>query len=397
MKKDRLQLAPRPSSSAVAFTQIFHYGNQKKGFTFQIIFPPVKLLDTGLHAFLTPFLLTGWICILASLVGISVWLILTEGVTILQLMFWHFSTLLEQDVYQLKVSKFQSHVIIVIFIFSAIVFRQFYCSCLYSFMVAEPKVTHYPKNIDELLNQTEYKILTPRPLVMKAHSIFLSESSKKISKAAIFLERILLVSFVMQLNRDIHTLQNASNHHSLEVFRYSTTANAKGTKLATGWANKNQVSINLERFAVICDDNCEGHWKLPFLEQTQWYRVSEEQMQFFTTYTFWAQTYPNFATLGFSRFLGGFVESGLNERASQQHRVSRQFELSKGLSNLQQSGMENGSLWSYLMLGNDVERFVKAKEEPTKVSALIGTFGITGAILVMASIVFAVEVICNWF
>ncbi|CAL8130379.1 unnamed protein product [Orchesella dallaii] len=266
---DELQLYQLPSTTVLSALKIVHYGLQKTHFTLQLLFPRVKILDGRFSPFFTPFLLVVWLGLLISLGGIAFWLILAEGLNSFHLLFWQLSILLEQDVNQLKATKIQSHVIIIGFIFSGIVFRQFYGSCLYSFMVAEPQPTDYPKNIEELLNQNKFVILTPRKLVSQLHSLVFDGLQNHNLEGPLLLEKIILGSYIMQSNREIETLKNITNQIELEVFHYSPTMKPNGFKLPSCLVDIKLTKILPDRLAVICDENCDGYWKLPFSGKTQ--------------------------------------------------------------------------------------------------------------------------------
>ncbi|CAL8130473.1 unnamed protein product, partial [Orchesella dallaii] len=65
------------------------------------------------------------------------------------------SILFEQDTGRLSRLSAAGNFLVTVFIFSTIVFRNFYTSTLYAFMAAEEVPTEYPKNIHELLNQSD--------------------------------------------------------------------------------------------------------------------------------------------------------------------------------------------------------------------------------------------------
>ncbi|CAL8130389.1 unnamed protein product [Orchesella dallaii] len=387
-----LQLSRRESVIGALNGQVFQYAHQQMEFTFQILFPYVHLLDSGLSAFLTPYLLIVWLLLLAIIFGILVWLVLAEGKKTFEVLLWQLSILLEQDIFSLNIRKLQTHVILTIFIFSGIVFRQFYCSCLYSFMVTEPRPTDYPNNMGELINNTDFGIIIPVAFWIEINYIFWTEIPKENPKFALQLENIVLNSYFMIQDEEIQTLYNVSSRSLVTVSVYTPTIYTEGMKLATCWAVSDGITRFLDRFAVICDENCDGYWKLPFLGQTDWFRASEKGMRFFTANRLWTQHYPNFATHSFSKFLGLLVESGLHGLESRRYRIRRQYEITKGLKNLQRLGIDNGSLFSYLMLGNEVKRLGASTEESTKVSALIGTFLITSVVLGIGCIIFGLEI-----
>ncbi|CAL8130383.1 unnamed protein product [Orchesella dallaii] len=387
----KLNLRISPSSEFQG-GRIFHHAQNQIDFTLQILFPSVQFLDTGLNAFFTPFLLAVWLNIFVCMAVILFWLALNEGLKVFQVLFWQFSVLVEQDLYQLRVKKIQSHCILVIFILSAFLFRQFYNSSLYSFMVAVPPFTNYPKNMQELLNQTEFGILAPNKFWMEIYMLFWTLFPNKNPELAIFLQRIVLGSYFMKRELEIETLHNASSQIQLEVEYYSRIRGNGGSRLATVFAINNETSTILSKFGVICDENCDGYWKLPFLGHTHWNRAVEREMRFFTAYQAWILTHLSFATFSFSKFLGLFVESGLQVRASRRYRVYRQYRDTKGLKNLRKMGITNGSLLSYLSLGKDVNRLVTEKEEPTTISAFIGTFIITSVFLTIGSVILGFEI-----
>ncbi|CAL8132822.1 unnamed protein product [Orchesella dallaii] len=394
-----IELAPQqPHELRYKNREIFHYGHKQVDYTFQILIPFMHPLDIGLRAFLSPFLLRVWLLLLVTLVCILLWLVLLERQKIVEVLFLQLSILLEQDPYiQSKMNKIQSHVVVLVFIFSAIALRQFYLSCLYSFIVMEPQATDYPKTIREVLNRTEFEIFTPITFWYEIEPLFWTEFPKSNRELAMLFENIVLRSFFMKERTELQTLYNVSARKAFEIYKYTSWSWSQGWKLVTVWGamSVEKISSTFSRFAVVCNENCDGYWKLPFLGQTQWYRVSEMEMRFLSTHQFWSQMCANFATLKFSRFLGRFVDSGLHGWVSRRYNVQMRYEMTRtnGLRNLDQAGIYNGSLWSYLMLGNDVRRLVTTEEEATKASALIGILVIMTMVLMFGIIVLGLEIL----
>ncbi|CAL8130387.1 unnamed protein product [Orchesella dallaii] len=208
--------------------------------------------------------------------------------------------------------------------------------------MSTPQFENYPKNMKELLNQKEFGILAPQVFWVETNSLFRTSFREESPEEALFLEKILLQSYFMETKFEIETLHNVSRQGQAQVIDFVSVRPNFGIKLATLEIIGEAINVLLHKFAVICYEICNGYWELPFLRNS-WRRIAEKQMSFFKIYHVWIQRQPSISSFKFSKFMGIFVESGLQQTISLRHRIWRQYKAVNGLKTLRETGIVNGS------------------------------------------------------
>ncbi|CAL8127817.1 unnamed protein product [Orchesella dallaii] len=142
--------------------QVFPFGHEEIDFKFQVLFPKVNLFDANLSAFLTPMTVDVWFCTFLTIFTISVWLVWLEGGLLRKVLYWQYTVLLEQDAgYGFRKGGFWAKTIVIGWMLSAILLRNFYNSSLYSMIAAEREPNDYPHTLQELLDDKDFEFLVP--------------------------------------------------------------------------------------------------------------------------------------------------------------------------------------------------------------------------------------------
>ncbi|CAL8149558.1 unnamed protein product [Orchesella dallaii] len=123
---------------------------------------------------------------------------LSKGCPVDQVVFWKLSVLLDQDVSEIKNTKLSLKIILILWLFVAVLLRESYNSSLYSLMAAKKEQNEFPKSIEEVLHNKEYDLILPNIFYDELYFLFSGDDSKVPRSLAKLYLKILKKSFVMQ-------------------------------------------------------------------------------------------------------------------------------------------------------------------------------------------------------
>ncbi|CAL8068590.1 unnamed protein product [Orchesella dallaii] len=388
-------------------SKIFPTATHQSEYTFQVIFPKANKIHTNLDAFLTPFQLTVWISIGLIIFAISIWLIYVEGEDCINVLFWQYAVIFEQNDKQPFQCRFRGKALILLWVFTAVFLRQFYISTLYSFMTKEGEPQDFPKTMEELLNRTDFELISPKELYYTiGENVFFWEQYMYIgnifngrrpnascinSNLTDKYLRIFYKSKFLNFTFNRKTVNDIGDGKSINVYRYvpapkriSSRLNAYN-KLHT--SKKTYETKKFLKFAIVCKEACESEWNVAnSLSKIFHTIIPKQQKPFLIISSFWIQRRPSFAALAFSGFLDSFVSSGLYGRVTENFQNQRRLVSRHASKNFINSDMENDN-------GNEVDDGVQC---PTKISAFIGTLIIMLCMLVMSFVMLAIEIIMHF-
>ncbi|CAL8127814.1 unnamed protein product [Orchesella dallaii] len=382
--------------------KVFPFGHDQIDFLFQVLFPKVHLFDVNLSAFLSPMTMDVWVCTFLTIFTISIWLVWREGELLRQVLYWQYTVLLEQDEeYRLRKGGFWAKAIVIGWILSAILLRNFYNTSLYSMIAAEPEPNDYPHTLQEILDDKNFEILVPNDVYYEIWSLMLNvqvleNTGKKLDiqlHVAKLYANITLKACTFN-GDNIETLQNISKGNYGRTYCNTYNGSKKSQLLGADFRNRRTQTVErkYDRFGIVCMRNCHTNWNIPLLNQAWMHRMVPKQMPFLNKVKVWVQNYAQFATHSFHKFLGRFVQSGLYERSIEGFRMLETLRNWQSINmRLSDRGMNNGSLFSYLLM-MERKRVYDDEEKPTKLSSLRGTIILTWVMLSVALAILIFEV-----
>ncbi|CAL8131079.1 unnamed protein product [Orchesella dallaii] len=396
----KLGLSPlTPTEMLLRFgtPQAIPYGQNESDFTFQVLLPKAYFLDTKLSAFLFPFNDFVWISLFVVAIAFLIWLIFVERRNVLDTFLWLFAVLMENDGHMLKMQRFWGKVFLLYWIFGGILLRNFYNSSLYSLMTAEQEREDFPQNINELLNGKYDMPLIAAGSFRIQGLLFLKDYPKiplknvepKIAK---MFSNIYHRSTFISGGLNHNSLQDVANGKEIGVSVYfKDPAKCNIALHALHWSKRNDTNYTFTKFAVMCEGDCESNWNTALFGQTKFDRIVPKQRPFFKSVRFWFYGKNRFATSGFQRFFGGFVQSGLHPLSASRYRKLQRIIVIRRLENYNTMGISNGSLFSYVFLRKGIDK--SNEERSATVTAFLGTFVNTGAMLGFAAMVLLLEIV----
>jgi len=355
----------------------------------------VKLFDTNTSEFLTPFELHVWLSVVLAITTIAVWIVWKEKELWAHVLHWQYATLLEQsEERNLRVNWGWGKFLVVTWIFSTILLRNFYTSSLYSLLAAERVPTDFPSSMVEIIDSADYQLLMPleicENILLKVGLFQYFEELK--SKRNLPKELVLFYPKILRKSScaaDEEVIQKAMQNGNVNVSYYLSKPHHPTSSLGVdvidfiaAFEERNFVKVG-----IACKHNCEGNWNAD-REKPQ-HRIIPKQTPFYRIFEFWILYRPSFASNSFSAFLELLTQSGLHEFLVSQYRLWGQFEIQKRLG-YKYSGMNNGSLFSYVFLANR-KRVEEEDMEPTTISVFRGTLILTSGMLSLAVLAFIFE------
>ncbi|CAL8128317.1 unnamed protein product [Orchesella dallaii] len=370
-------------------TKIFPCGLEQIDYTLQMLFPKVQFFDANLTAFLTPFTLNIWLFTLAAIAGIVIWRVLVSSDTIFSALFQMYSSLVSQDFGRITGRQPGSTLMIMIWIFSAILLREAYNSSLYSFMTAEQDFEDFPKSMEDLLDRNDFHLILPLSFHDEVMFVLYRWNVDELpTSISTHYMKIFKRAYIMKRSVHKETLEIISSGGTYRMWYYpnSLTQNSTVTEWFDSLRRLLEGNVRTNKFAVLCEGQCEKKWNIALLGNPGLERVKPAQNAFFRSFEFWEIGNPNFFSFTFSKFLGPFVESGIYDLVINRNRLLEKIDLIKTSQNMARLRMRrNFSLVSYALYANgrgDIEN--EDDEKPTKIKALTGTFIITGIMVVIA-------------
>jgi len=148
-----LQLKPKKLRDIVYSNQkvVFPMGQRDNQYTFQILVEKINVFDSNLTAFVSPFTAEIWLSINLAVVLITAWLIFLEKEPTSKIVFWQFSTVLDEDITKFNQPGCGGKIIIIFWTFALILLRQFYNKSFYSLLVTERGPKNIPGSFREML------------------------------------------------------------------------------------------------------------------------------------------------------------------------------------------------------------------------------------------------------
>ncbi|CAL8127777.1 unnamed protein product [Orchesella dallaii] len=386
-----------PTSLIYPYFQILPFVQNQIDFRIQILFPAQNLFETNLTAFLYPFCFKVWLSCLVGMTAVSLWFIGYERQSICKVLFWQHSIILEQDG-QFGNMGARGSTLIIIWMLSLFLIRQFYGSSLYSFMTTKNEPSEYPKDIHEALARSDFDFICSS--AFETRLLFVGLHIELPRKLFNFYVSILSRSYftIPESGKDFETLtqQNASHGKKTRVYsRIYNKTYENSTRLfiamVLAYAQTTYNSIVFNRFIYICEPGCmDGPG---FFGQTMLVHKSAKDHPLLTYHEFWFQTEPCFESFRFAKFLSRFVKSGLYELEVSRYKKLKQVKRLKKLEGSRKRGWSNGSLFSYAFLDASAkERAQKENvEESMKIVALKGTFILMEVLVLVCVVIFLVE------
>ncbi|CAL8128873.1 unnamed protein product [Orchesella dallaii] len=381
--------------------QIMPFIQHPLEFSYQILLPKKLYFDANLDAYLIPFTLKVWLCMLVAIVSISLWLIFVENENFDYVIFWHFAILLEQEVSHLVRAKNslvgRTLTIILIWVFSALSLRIFYTSSLYSFMTAEREPKYdVPESMEKLLTREDFDLITPRIFYNELRWLSELDQAKLPRRLEKFYIEILKKSSVMDDRSGPFTevLKNATNGNYTNLRRYHPKKPLSDSVTLVDFI-VNHFDGEFEKkkftkFAVMCYNDCDNSWNVALLLQNELHREVSKQKPFFKSMKVWIQDYTSFGSVNFRKFLGWYVQSGLYQLAYNRGKMLIDLQYLLLMNKNAEVKMGNGSLFSYVVIMNKKKLNV-AEQKPTKLSALTGTFMLAIFMMSVALLLFLWE------
>ncbi|CAL8068847.1 unnamed protein product [Orchesella dallaii] len=379
--------------------QILPLGQNQIEFFIQLLIFKKEHFDTNLSAFLTPFTMKIWIFTLTTILITSAWLIQNEGVMLDHTVFWQISVVLAQGVGDLSKLKLATKIITVIWLFVAILLREFYNSTLYSFMAAEIEQNDFPQNIEEVLDRTEYDLILPDTFYHQLYSVFSGSELEVPRKLTKMYLKILEKSFFMQpFDTNGHflytTMENASLGINTNVYHFPKhrfSSNVTIADIANDYITLD-VQKRFSQFAVVCSGDCIENWLTPLLQQKRLQRKIPKQSSFFSIFEFWGRDRSFFGTIHFPRFLRAFVQAGLYELWIKRYRMLTYLNNLRFNNFVQNLNISDGRLYSYVVFGDRKNGLIdNINKTGAKASSFIGMFLLTGSTVCVAFLVLIFE------
>ncbi|CAL8112245.1 unnamed protein product [Orchesella dallaii] len=345
-----LQISPKHSIGVHDSWRIFPFVQNQTDISLQILFPNIKFFDANLEAYLAPFKLDIWLCLLSSMIGFSAWLIWIEGQNFGRVAFIQFSIILEQNVEHLRTKRICGKSMLILWIYCSIFLRFFYTSSLYSLLTDDEVPIDYPQNMQELLLRRDFDVLLTDELFETIYWTFAGMDSYPPQQLEKFYIRVLKKAFFMTEDIGTSALQHILNGEAGEVW-YFIEKNLTSVRALNNARHKTEY-LKFHSFAIMCetanDESCSIFE--PFSGNVRLYHVFLKESRFFSSNAFWSESSPSFVTIHFSEFLGSFVHSGLYELL-----VVRFRKLSETLKSLFYIGtaeLEDGTLFKHYWADN---------------------------------------------
>ncbi|CAL8132772.1 unnamed protein product [Orchesella dallaii] len=367
-------------------------------YTFEVLLPRTHFFDANLNAFLSPFSLQVWICMVTAILLVSIWLIFARKQCFEEVAFWQLSSILEQDCNGLvnkKILKgFTLTTLWGLLLFSM---RQFYCSSLYSFMAAEMDPKDFPKSIAELRNRSDFDLVYPFDVFDTMTYIGLKPNlSRKLVDTCLYLfsKAFITTARFQGITSVAETLLNISEAKEIRVRTYEKTSYRDTQSLHDVLFNasfnwKPNKVVNLRKFVSICQYDCVATMEL--FGKQRFIRKPFKQESLLRLSRFWCQFEPNIATFRFSRFLGSVVQSGIHDLTTNHYEKFERLKLLDSIGELRKGelGSRRG-FFSLTFFGGNANK--NNEETPGDLNAFGGVFIVSALVILLAVFVFMVEV-----
>ncbi|CAL8132137.1 unnamed protein product [Orchesella dallaii] len=376
---------------------VFPFVQNHIDFTFQVYFPKEYFLDGKLTAFLSPFKMLVWISCVLVFLGISSWLLFAENQLLQDVLIWQSSLILEQDGLGLRNTKFRGTMLIGLWMLSLFLIRQCYNSSLYSFMTTQKEAfTDFPVSMQEILLQNNFELISPPAFLLTLVDIG-SEAKLDRSLVDLYLRIIQKSYFVMgHDNIEMLVLHEAIEQKPTEIQHFSPSLTYEDSAmlvklLMNASRHFNVWSVQFSRFVIICEGGCfDG---VEILGQNNMIRKIPKEKPILRHFKVWFQKRANFESVRFSKFLRHFAQSGLYDVVVNRFMKLQQLQILYNMDVSWRVGLSNGNLFSYVFLVNKVgSSYIDIKEEPTRMSVLVGTLVMVAFLLLMAFIIFIFEI-----
>ncbi|CAL8128305.1 unnamed protein product [Orchesella dallaii] len=362
--------------------KIFPCGLEQNDYTLQVLFPKVQFFDANLTALLVPFTLNIWLYTLAAIAGVAIWLVFLGSVTLFSSLFQIYSILVSQDAGKITGRQAGRTLILIIWIFSAFLLREAYNSSLYSFMTAEQDFEDFPKSMKGLLDRNDFDLILPLSFHDEVMFVLYRWKVYELpTSISAFYMKIFKRAYIMKRSVHQEALEIISSGGTYPMLHYPNSLTQNST--VTEWLDSlllQRENVRTNKFAVLCEGQCEKKWNIALLGSPGLERVKPTQNAFFRSFEFWEIGKPIFLSFTFSRFLGPFVESGIHDLVMNRYRLLEKVNRIKTSQNMIQLRMKNNfSIVSYALFANGRRNFDnEIKEKPTNIKALTGTFIVTG-------------------
>ncbi|CAL8112247.1 unnamed protein product [Orchesella dallaii] len=388
-----LLISPKHSLAVHDSWKIFPFVQNQTDISLQVLFPNIKFFDANLQAYLTPFKLEIWLCVLVSMISILTWLIWMEDQDFYRVALLQFSIILEQGIQLLRTGVKYGNFILTIWIYCSIFLRFFYTSSLYSLLTAEEAPNDYPQNMQQLLNRPDFDLVLTGTffyIMFWTCSRFDTHPPQQLEK---FYVRVLQKAYFMVEEYGTPTMEKILDGNPAKVW-YFVEKNKFTTVPALGDSMQKTEYLKFNQFAIMCEATCDETWSVSasFTGQTRLHHVFLKESRFFTSNMFWSEVSPTFVSIQFSKFLGSFVHSGIYELLVVRFRKLNKLKLLKeGAHNFKRVGY---SLFSYVFFTSENrDDLLSSIPEATKLSTFAGTFMMAGFLLSIALLVLLIEVV----
>jgi len=370
--------------------KIIAHGQEELSFYLQFFFPDENFFDVNLTAFLYPFELQIWVCIIVTTVVIYVLLTKLHSEKGWVILLRQCSILLEQGQSQLYIKKISVKRVFYMWIFLSIFLRQFYTSSLHSFMTAKIEPDNYPKNMEQLLNRSDFGLIATQSFrrrfkyrfddwaVMKGlhfpkpiENFYIKMLFKAICAPfdGWFMEN--LVDLANGKSVIMEKLENSPNKNGVEVVRRLKLTNKRVsfTKFAAVRESSGGKAIDKETLFF---------WNNSILQRVP------KQMHFHREVWMWSFRRPSFAAIPFIRFIGSFVHSGIYKMVLIRAENNGTFKLWRGMKRSRDLDISSGNLYSHIFMASS-SRIDQDEPVATTLKAFTGTF-VIGAFKIGAAI-----------
>ncbi|CAL8112122.1 unnamed protein product [Orchesella dallaii] len=378
-----------PPGQFLNHQKIYPIIHHEKDYLFQLIVPKVYPFDTNLSAYLTPFPGNVWGLILLAIAAVSGWMIWLEEIEARRVIQWNIEVILEQDCSQFKGCGFPGKTIAMMWIFVAIFLRNFYNSSLYSYMTAEKGPTDFPNNLEQLIGRKDFDILLPIEFWNVYFLLSTAHGPNKAYPEFKQITRFVYNALYMSEHLSKEAIQNASLGNYAKVWHFPPNHSKHNSSELLNPIIPVKSYKRLTKYAILCENDCEDHWNVPFFGIKGISRIVPKQKPFLRTKQFWMLEFPTFATARFQTFFGFFVQSGLYELSINRFRQIQLLKRLQELSTEERLGLSDGRLFSYVFLADRLQS--KQRERATKISALTGTFIIVSCMASAAFVVLLLE------
>ncbi|CAL8132131.1 unnamed protein product [Orchesella dallaii] len=272
-------------------------------------------------------------------------------------------------------------------------------------MTAEREVfVDYPKSIDETLTRKDFQLLSPQALLTTLSYVGWEPKLRR-DVVDFYVRYIAKSYFIFNRGKEIEAeVLNDVSHGNSTRIRYLSPLLTYPESTTLGWLvldasrHFNEWFFKFSSFVLVCERYCIDDRQI--FGENNLMRKTPTQNPVLRSFNFWFVKEPNFDTLRFSKFLGNFAQSGLNELLISQFRKSQHLRILYNLKDSWRNGLRNGNIFSYVFLAEKTEKTSNENyENPTKISAFYGTFIIAALFLIFAFIVLICEfsVSCGFY